>query len=129
MSNLHEKWELAISHYLSCHNWVKVADKLGMSHQQVYKWTYEKEFQIMLEKERQRIIQENCDRLRSFTKETDDNLMKVIRQDNDLSAKLQAIKEFNRKFEWHDSERRVDKSNEMLEEIRDNVKNIKSSES
>lgn len=124
MNDLKDKWEVAISHYLKCFNWTKVADIMEMSKNHVYKWTYEKEFQQMLDKERRRIIQENNDRLRSFTEEVDNELRTLILQNNDLTAKLNAIKEFNRKFEKSDDNKEVSKTVEAIEEIRENVKHI-----
>lgn len=123
MTTQEQKWELAISHYFKCFKWKTVAEKMGLSDTQVYRWTNEKEFQEMLEKERQRIIQENNDDLRNYTEDINFELVCLAKQDDDLSVKIQAIKEFNRKFEKLDENNKLIKAQQTLEEIKASVGN------
>lgn len=122
VSERERQWDTAIALYLNCHKWTDVAQKMGIDVMQIYRWRSENpEFLNKLELERQRLIEENNDSLRSATKEVNDALLSLVKQRKDLNVKLQAIKEFNRKFEKFDESKEIEDARQILKQIKENV--------
>lgn len=94
-----EKWELAIIQYFQVFSWVKVATTLNIKKKTIYAWLSNPKFKQMISFEHKKIIKELTDKLRNNTEIVNIELLKLIKQNSDLKIKLEAIKEFNRKFE------------------------------
>ena len=122
MSNLSDKQELAISYYFHYYKWSEVAKIINVDQALIYQWNATPKFKKKLDERRAEIIQENNDALRSKTENVDRQLISLIAQNDDLTAKLNAIKEFNRKFEKYDDRKDVTQSIALLEEMKNSVK-------
>lgn len=112
---LEDKWELAIAQYFQCFSWIKVAETLNVKKKTIYAWLSNPEFKKMLSFEHKKLVRELTDKFRANTENVNNKLMELIDQNDDLKIKLEAIKEFNRKFEKIDELTLVQESIDLAE--------------
>lgn len=113
---LEEKWEVAIAQYFQCFSWIQVAETLNLKKKTIYSWLQNPEFKKMLSFEQKKLVKELNDKFIFNTELAHSHLKTLIEQNDDLKIKLDAVKEYNRKFEKLEELRLVEESIELAEE-------------